>query len=142
MGFNKRNVDKENVLFYIKNTNIDSLIREMKIDMLFKSDTLLLDSWTSKFYNDLRPKERDIRKKLLDKYKFDSAHSFINDIDYKDLSSLSEALISLSSNNPQWVDIYVVIDKLNIKVHETESGVAEVLRQKCIDAIIKHFDKY
>ncbi len=141
MGFNKRNVDKENILFHIRNKNLTSLMREMKINMLFKADALIMDSWAGKFYHDLNPQEREIRKKLADKYKYNSDPAYLKDDEFKKLTSLSEALISLVGDNPQWMDIHIVINKLNIPVdNETEAGRSEILREKCIDAIINHFD--
>ncbi len=141
MGFNKKYLNKENILYYLKNNDITSLVREMKLDMLFKADALIMDSWTSRFYSNLNPKEREIRKKLYEKYKFDSGYSFVNDDDYKELTSLSEALISLSGDNPQWMDIHIVIDKFKIPIDmETEAGRYKILRTKCIEAIIDHFN--
>lgn len=111
----------------------------MKIDMLFKADALIMDMWVSRFYHDLKPEERKIREVLYEKYKFSSSNNFINDSDYKDLNSLSECLISLM-NTPNWIDIFITIDKLKLKISEEESGRADLLQQKCIDAIINHFD--
>lgn len=141
MGINKRYVDKENILFYIKNKNLTSLIREVKIDMLFNADALIMDSWSSKFYHDLNPEEREIRKKLLDKYRFNSDPAYLKDDEFKKLTSLSEALISLVGDNPQWMDIHIVSNKLGIPtIFISEAGKFEIFKEKCIDAIINNFD--
>ena len=146
MGFDKKHISKEGVLANLKNDDdskgtwyITSLGRQMKIDMLFKADALIMDMWVSRFYHDLNPEERKIREGLNEKYKFSSSNNFINDSDYKNLNSLSECLISLM-NTPNWIDIFITIDKLKLKISEEESGRADLLQEKCIDAIINHFD--
>ena len=140
MGLNKRFITKDKIVYFIKNENITSLIREMKINELFNCDTLVMDTWSSKFYRDLKPEERKIRDNIREKYKFDSGANFINDDDYKCLTSLSEALISLCSEFGSWIDVHLVVDKLQIPIESFESGRYEIVTRKCIDAIIKHFD--
>lgn len=139
MSASKRYINKEDVLYYLKNDNIDSVVREIKINTLFKADMLVLDMWSSKFYNELNPKERIIRKQLSDKYQVSSSFQFIRDEDYTKLSSMSEALISLINNNAPWIDIHVVIDKLKIVPTNEEAGRFDLLRKKCIDAVIEYF---
>ena len=141
MGMHVRHIDKYNVMYYLKDGSITSAIREIKLNELFHSELLVMDTWTSRFYHDLNQKERDIRKNLEEKYRFDSGCSFINDDDYKNLKSLSETLISLI-NNPLWIDIFIVGEKLKVDIKPDEMGMFEPIRQKCIDAIIKHFDQY
>lgn len=143
MGFNKKYVEKDQVLFRLRNKSIDPIVRDHKIDLLFKADALIMDTWVDKFYSDLNPKERKLRKDLYERYKFDSGVSFIRDEDYKHLTSLSEALISLCDDeSASWVDIHMTIEKLSIPVDTEESGKFPLLKQKCIDAIIEYFDKY
>jgi hypothetical protein len=116
-------------------------MRDFKIDLLFKADALILDSWTGKFYDGLRPEERPIRKKLKDKYRFSSSFEFASDEDLKDLKSLSEALVSFYDNDPTgWVDIYVTLRTLNIKPPSGISGNFLELRNFCLEKIISHFD--
>jgi hypothetical protein len=142
MGFNKRYIEKAEVLFQLKNKSLYPIIRDHKIDLLFKADALIMDSWVGRFYSDLNSKERQIRRNLHERYRFDSGVSFIYDDDYKDLISFSEALISLcDDDSASWIDIHMVLAKLNVKIdNDTESGKYTILRQKCIDAIINHFD--
>lgn len=142
MGFNKRYISKDNILFYLKNESITPILREMKINQLFKADALILDHWSSNFYNDLNPGERDIRKNLHEKYKFHSGFDFIRDDDYKNLKSLSESLISLCGETPLWVDIFVVKEKLNVQFDNEDAGKFSIMKQKCIDSIIEHFDGF
>ncbi len=140
MGFNKRNISKENILFHLKNEDLTSLVRQMKINTLFHSEMLVMDQWTSNFYNDLNPKEREIRKELSEKYCFDSGHAFLNDDDFKELKSLSETLLSLI-NEPLWIDIFITTRRLKVEILPDESGKFDLIKKKCIDALINHFDR-
>lgn len=142
MGLITNNVDKGYILRILKDADITASLREMKINSIFNSELLVMDSWSSRFYENLRPIEREVRKDLYDKYRFDSGVSFIYDKDFEDLSSLSEALISLVGPNPQWLDIVIVGKKLNLKFEDDETGVWSKQREKCIDAIVKYFDEY
>jgi hypothetical protein len=142
MGFNKKHIEKNQVLQNLKNQHTNSFIRDFKIDLLFKADALILDSWTGRFYSDLRPEERPIRKKLKDKYRFSSSFEFASDEDLKDLKSLSEALVSFYDNDSTdcWCDIYVTLRALNIKPPSEISGNFIELRNYCLEKIISHFD--
>lgn len=139
MGTDIRHISKSTIIYLLKNENFTAAVREMKINTLFHSELLVMDDWTSKFYHDLNPKERKIRIELHEKYAFDSSSNFINDNDFKDLKSLSEALLSLV-NNPSWIDIFIVIDRLKIVITPDESGRFELIREKCIDALIDFFE--
>ena len=142
----RRSIDKDYILFYLKNKNSDrltALTREIKIDTIFDSEILILDSWASKFYKELNPIESEIRKSLKEKHKFSSSHSFINDDDFKNLNSLSEALISLLTEQSPWIDIHLVIEKLKLRdsIPPEDHGKYTVLRDKCIEALIGYFGK-
>lgn len=128
MGLNKRHVIKESVLACINN-----------LDLLFKSEILILDEWSAKFKNDLNPKEREIRNLLNEKYKYDSGLSFLNDDLFNDLKSLSETLISLYKS-PSWIDVFVANKILKFEVTEDESGRFSILVDKSKKAIITHYD--
>jgi hypothetical protein len=140
MSASKRYINKEDVLKYLDKENVKSLLRQVKIDMLFNSEMLVLDMWTSKFYNELNPSERKIRKKLDDKYKFNSGFEFIQDEDYSGLKSMSEALISLMCEDASWLDIHVVLEKFRPDVTADEIGKYDLLRKKCINLIIEYFN--
>jgi hypothetical protein len=141
MGFNKRYISKENILLRLNSESLTSLLREVRIDQLFKADALILDHWSSNFYNDLNPKEREIRKNLYDRYKFSSSYDFIRDEDYENLNSLAESLISLCGETPMWIDIFMTANKLNIKFTEEETGRFSIMKDKCIESIVSYFDK-
>lgn len=148
MGFNKIHIDKSDILSKLKsNKGINyttPLVREMKIDQLFsKADAVITDSWSAKFLKDLNPKEREIRENLAKKHMLDSGPFFLRDADYKNLTSLSECLISLMTSGSDyfyhhWIDINFAIEKLGIKVNNDADF--EILKEKCINAIIKYFD--
>jgi hypothetical protein len=139
MSASKSYINKEDVLRYLNNKGIDSITRQIKIDMIFNADMLVMDTWSSKFYHNLNPKEREIRKKLGDKYRYSSSFNFIEDVDYQDLTSISEALLSLISDE-SWIDVHVILQKLRINVNEEEVGSYRILKEKCIEAAINHFN--
>ena len=140
MGFNKRYIRKEMILSRLKEKDTTSLLREMAIDKLFSSDALIMDIWSSRFYSNLNREERDVRKYLEEKYIYQSGNQFSYDKEYIKLKSLSEALISLL-NTESWIDIYFTINKLKIKIGEDERGRYKILKKKCIESIIEHFER-
>lgn len=141
MGMNKRFIDKDIILYYLRNENIKSLDREVKINQLLNAELLVLDNWSSRFYNDLNPDERKIRRDLYERYKFDSGISFLQDTDLEKLNSLSETLLSLCGDTASWIDIHLVINKLKIKVDSDDAGKYSILKDKCIESIIEYFGK-
>ena len=126
MGFHKRYITKDKLLENIHH-----------IDEYLNADALVMDSWSVNFCKDINKKDREIRKKII----YDTgcwSGSFNSHVNYSQLVSLSEALISLS-NNPSWVDIQFTIEKLNIKVNEDEAGIFDILKNKCINSIINYY---
>ena len=98
-----------------------------------------MDSWVTKFYQDLDPIERQLRIKmnqeLISWSGCPDKHT-----DYPKLKSLAETLISLK-NNPSWLDIHFTQDKLGrFKLDIDEFGVFDVLKEKSIKAIIDYYD--
>jgi hypothetical protein len=139
MGFDKKHISKELILHNLKGEYIFGLVRDLKIDQIFKADALILDDWASKFYGEINKKEREIRKEL-GKYGMYSTHNhLLSDPSFKELISMSEALISLS-NDPKWMDIYAVRHKLKFPVEKDEQGKFPILVKKSIDAILNYFD--
>lgn len=112
----------------------------INIEYTFKYDALIMDKWVGRFYDNLKPEERLIRKDLDKRYAFHSNLNFVlKDNEYKKLESLSEALVSLI-NDPSWIDIMFVTKKLNIIYESDELGVFDLQRDKCIDALINYFE--
>lgn len=141
MGFHKRYIRKENILSYLKNGDIVALDREYKLEKLFNADALIMDSWSSKFYDGIDSSERKLRKDLNQKFAIYSTFKFMDDPDYSKIKSLSESLISLMSNDRSWVDVLFTIDKLKIPIEEDERGRFDLLVNKCKFAIIDYFDQ-
>lgn len=131
MGFNKSYVDKDSIL---KNILLNNLSNQLNSDAI-----ICMDLWSNKFLTSISISERKIRESLIEKYQFESSHSFINDSNFKSLKSLSECLINLITN-PHWIDIIITIDKLNLSIDKTEIGNFNILKDKCIEAIIESFD--
>ena len=127
MGFNKKYINKEGIL-----ANIN------KLDVYLKSDAMVMDAWSGKFYKDLDKNER----KLRDQIKVDNmclsgcpnSHK-----DYTQLKSLSETLLSLMGDNPDWLDIHFALDKLKPKIEEDQMGVFDELKEVAIKAIIEYY---
>jgi len=123
MGFHKRTIHKENIL-----ENIDNL------DVLFHADALIMDDWSSKFKNDMSKKDRKLIDDIYEKNQFLSYHTD----DYKQLSSLSECLISLMTE-PRWAPLLYTLERLEVDIKEEERGRFHKLKAKAIDAIIKYY---
>lgn len=140
MGFNQKYITKEKIINCLEYKEINSLLREVKITKLFESESLILDSWASNFFNSLNPEERNIRKYLYAKYILRSNSDFAVDEEYKKLISLSECLISLYSEKEMWLDIFVATDRLDVNIEKKYTGDYHAMRKQCIDYIIKYFD--
>ena len=128
MGFNKKYISK-NIL--LENTS--------NIDKLLKADALVMDMWTTKFVQDLDPKERQLRNKIKEEQKYSSGcpdkHS-----DYSKLKSLSETFLSLK-NDPSWLDIHFTQEKLGrFDLEIDEFGVLDKVKEKAIKEIIKYYE--
>jgi hypothetical protein len=129
MGFNKRYLDRNMIL---KNLS--------KMDSLLNSDALILDSWSSNFIGDLNPNHRKHRVIIMDETKFSSnPHDWINHRFFPNMFSLSELLISLSTE-PTWVDIQATLDILKPNIPEESMGKFEEIKKLCIESIINHYD--
>jgi hypothetical protein len=128
MGFNKRYLNKEIILSNLSN-----------IDKLLKADGLIMDMWSSYFISDLNSKQRDLRKILIEDTQFDSSGNYQNHKNFYLLSSISEAIINLSTD-PSWLDIQIVCIKTGFKTEEDEKGKFYLLRKKAIESAITYYD--
>lgn len=127
MSFHKRYITKDLIL-----SNINDL------DRLFNADAFIMDMWSSRFCDDLRPEERIIRKDIEEKIKYNSVINYKTEPIFNDLYSMSECLISLF-NRPTWWDIFKVSDKLGL-IHDN-AGDFEKLRELAIERIIEYYDR-
>lgn len=127
MGFHKRYITKDLIL-----SNINDL------DRLFNADAFIMDMWSTRFCDDLRPEERKVRQEVEKKYQYNSSINYKTDPIFNDLYSMSECLISLF-NRPTWWDIFKVSDKLGLS-HDN-AGDFDKLRQLAIERIIEFYDK-
>ena len=128
MGFNKRFLSKETILNNLSN-----------IDSLLKTDGLVLDMWSHNFIKALDPKKRPLRQELLEDIQFDSSGDYQNHKNFYLLSSISEAIINLSTN-PSWVDIHIVWVKTGFKIEESEKGKFDLLTKKALNSAISYYD--
>lgn len=132
MGFNKRNIDKDKLM---KNLDFS------KINMLARSDALILDKWCTKFYDNYDFKYQDYqekREKILQKTMFDSFHSFDEFDTYGDLKSLSNIFVNLTTN-PNWLDIWLTMEIIKIDVPKESHGKFDDLLKLCLGSIQKKF---
>lgn len=127
MSFNKRYITKDTIL-----SNIDNL------DRLFNADALIMDMWSTRFYDDLDKREKEIRKSVCERYKFSSSLDYKSDPEFKELHSMSECLISLMTD-PSWLDVILVHERLGL-VTDGSGSFADGVR-KCIQRIVDHYDK-
>lgn len=127
MSFHKRYITKDLIL-----SNINDL------DKIFNTDAFIMDMWSTRFYDDLRPEERIIRQKIEEKMRYSSILNYKTEPIFNELYSMSECLISLF-NQPTWWDIFKVSDKLGLS-HDN-AGDFDKLRQLAIERIIEFYDK-
>jgi len=128
MGFNKRFLSKETILNNLSN-----------IDSLLKTDGLVLDMWSHYFVKDLDAKQTPLRQELIEDIQFDSSGDYQNHKNFYLLSSISEAIINLSTN-PSWVDIHIVWVKTGFKIEESEKGKFDLLTKKALNSAISYYD--
>ncbi len=123
---------------YITKDGILSNIHD--IDGYINADALVMDSWSSKFVNDLKPEERPIRKKIKDDLRFSSSGCPNNHPLYPKLESIAESLIKLKTD-PDWTDIHFVQSSLGrFEVEFEDQGKWDILREKAIKSIIEYYD--
>lgn len=127
MSASKRYVTKETIL-----SNLDN------VDSVLSGDCLIFDRWSFKFFEDLNKDERKLRKE----YSGNLIKQIISDLkeDSKNFKSLSETLISLH-NNPMWIDIEIVSEKLGLDIEYDDSGRLFKIAKIASNRIIEHFDK-
>lgn len=135
MGLDKLYITKERILSHLeKLENIESLKRDVNIELIFSAEACIMDNWSSNFFADLNSSERQLRLEEKD--------SIFSDWQIVEkFSSLSETLISLYQK-PSHLDILVTKEVLCIKelpVHLLNSESA--LFDWCKSKIIEHFDK-
>ena len=129
MGFNKKYIKKSGILENISN-----------LETYLKADMFIMDYWSSRFCNDLNPKERKLREKFNEDTMCVSSPSTITKHKYYEkFNSRSEMLINLMTN-PQWTDILISIDKFKIPVKEDERGRMDILKEKAIKHIIDYYE--
>lgn len=127
MGFNKTYLTKEKILDNIS-----------KIDLYMKSESLIMDTWSSNFISDIRPKQRILREDLIKETSLMSSPPDTHKNFYL-ISSLSEALINLMTN-PNWVDIHIVWIKTGFDIQEDQRGKFDILVKKAIESAISFYD--
>jgi hypothetical protein len=134
MGFNKRYVNKDNILNSLNNEYIASFQ---------KADSIVMDNWCSNFFKHYKwnyNKYESIRKEIIDKYKLSSNLSDIeSDINLYKLESLSNILINLE-NDSSWIDVLLTIKMLNIEIKEELKGQFDKLVQICKESIKNKFE--
>lgn len=135
MGFNKRYISKETVIYELSNGRSP--------ESLLKADALIMDDWSSNFFKDYKNDSiyRSDRNKLSDDTKFSSNHATTYKHDnFNKLKKLPNILENLYLD-PQWVDILLTFDILGGDgVPKSAHGKYEKLRTICIDKIEKHFN--
>ena len=130
MGFNKRYVNKSMIL---DNMNNISYIKN-----LVNADALILDSWSKKFFDNFNFKSnyQKIRRELNEDTKLSSnLEDTKNHNNFNKLKSMSNILINLKTN-PQWVDVILVQEILDIKdIDVDRRGRFDLLVQDSIERI-------
>ena len=130
MSFNKRYISKDLIL---------SKDRIENVYQLFESDAVILDNWSSEFYGHLFPdlkKWNIIRNREIINQELDSNPQIPKSINRFYLSNI---LFDLKTN-PNWIDILMTLDQVQISVDPEISGDFEKLTQLCVTEIINHYE--
>lgn len=113
MSFNKRFISKENIINNFGNVKY--------ISNLVNADALLMDNWSSKFFDNFNFKWEDYQKErkiIVDKYIFSSNLSDTkSDIGFDNLKSLSNILMNLETD-PKWIDILLASEMIDVEIEE------------------------
>jgi len=89
-----------------------------------------MDQWSVMFKKHLNEKDRKLIPEIYEKTKILSYHTD----DYKQLSSLSECLVSLMVE-PQWAPLLYTLERLNITVDDSERGNFQILKEKQLQVL-------
>jgi hypothetical protein len=130
MGFNKRYIHKGMILDNINNISY--------IKNLVNADSLILDSWSKKFFDNFNFKSnyQKIRSELNEDTKLSSNLSDTkNHSNFNKLKNMSNILINLKTN-PKWVDVILVQEILDVKdIDSDKRGKFDFLVQDSIERI-------
>lgn len=132
MGFNKRIINKSNIIFNIKNLGF--------IIKMTNADALILDIWSSSFYDNLDfdwVKYQSKRDEIVSNNSLNSSNNF-GDEDLKPLMKLSNIYCNLL-NSPTWLDISLS-ESIIGRVDSNISGDFEELVKYYIDKINSKFE--
>jgi hypothetical protein len=106
---------------------------------LFGADAVILDNWSSQFYghlfSDLK-KWNTIRLKEIRNQELESKPKIPKSINSFYLSNI---LFDLKTN-PNWIDILMTLDRLQISIDSGISGDFEKISQFCVTEIINHYE--
>ena len=137
MGFNKRYLDKDKIM--------DTINSNGSISRLVNADSLICDSWSTRFMDNYDFKKyQKLRDKLNNDVMFSSnlsntvEHENFNKINnIKNLSNILENLI----NNPSWVEVIITFQLLgdSDEVDGNSIGRFDKLRSKCINKIVNYY---
>lgn len=137
MGFNKRIIHKETI-----DRNINDLEYVVK---LTNADALIMDYWSSSFFDNLNNKWVDYqnkRQEILNDTEFHSNLSILkNHTNFDSLKNISNIYYNLV-NSPSWVDILLLTSIIEIEIPNDKSGKFDELVNLCIEKINSKYHKY
>jgi hypothetical protein len=136
MGADKKYITRDKVLGHLRAAGgLRGLQRSVNIERVFQAEAQVMDSWSSRFFSDLRPEERQVR---------DSARLsapgqlFCREEVISRLGSLAEALVSLH-HDPIPEDFVVVLRSLGATGFDGMDTIT--LRDYCITLVADHFGR-
>lgn len=137
MGFHKRIIHRDIIESNIK--KLDFIIN------LTNADALVMDSWSSSFFDNLNFKWDDYQKKRQEIINETELHSNLSIIkqhkSFKSLKSISNIYFNLV-NKPSWVDVLLLTSVLEIDIPNSKSGKFDELVNLCIKEINSKYDGY
>lgn len=137
MGFNKRIIHKETI-----DRNINDLGYVIK---LTNADALIMDYWSSSFFDNLNIKWKDYqnkRQEILNDTQFESNLSILQKhTNFDKLKNISNIYYNLV-NSPSWVDILLLTSIVEIEIPDDKSGKFDELVNLCVEKINSKYHKH
>lgn len=142
MGLNKLYLTKQTIISYLeRQSDIDALQRDYKIEKLLSSECVVTDKWVDDFFADLNKFERKIRDSYFEEKKL-TKNLFTNHYLAEKMESRAECIISIYRRNFDVFDLSVAVRLLKAQSKESVSSNYAVVKSKeeILKELIDTFD--
>ncbi len=138
MGFNKRFVDKKDILIALNSGGY------AQFSKLIKADALIMDDWASLFIEDWTiesAKYLPAREKITADTRFLSTHrEMYNHVHWKDIESPS-CLLLMMYTDPGWIEVLKCKELFDFHTTKEDAGKFTRLLEKAKESVISYFDQ-